>query len=119
MIRRNFITGAWETVDETDMTGTYVLRDGKLKKVGTDGVRVRNEKSSRRTICSKHPWVSKSCGVHPRRVDYVNKKAVRMGMDFQVNKKGFATATSAKGKKDAMRYFGMHNNDGGYGDICP
>jgi len=118
MIRRNFITGKWEESSE-DRSGTYVVRDGKVVRVGENGVRLRREKSSRRTICSKNPWVSKSIGVHPKRRSEVNQTAAKLGMDFQINERGFATATSAKGKRDAQKYFAMTNVDAGYGDICP
>ena len=117
MMRRHFITGKWEEVPD-DLSGTYVVRDGKVVRAG-DGVQPQTEKSSRSTLCSKNPWVSKSVGVHPTRRKFVNKQAKRLGMDFRINERGFATATSAKGKKDAYRYFGMHNLDGGYGDKCP
>lgn len=119
MMRRHFITGEWEEVDD-DLSGRYAVRDGKVVPISGPIC----EKSSRRTLCSKNPWVSRSVGVHPTRAKYVNEQAKKLGMDFQINDKGFATASSPKGKKDAMRYFGdnngpMINRDGGYGDICP
>lgn len=117
MIRRNFITGKWEESHE-DRSGTYVVRNGKVVRLA-HGEQPQREKSSRRSICSKKPWVSKSLGVHPKRQKVVNKLARKMGMDFHINERGFATATSAKGKRDAQKYFGMPNVDAGYGDICP
>jgi hypothetical protein len=113
MMRRNFITGEWEDAPD-DLSGTWVVRDGRVVRA-----KPKNEKSSRSTLCSKNPWMSRSVGVHPRRAAEVNATAKSMGMDFRINEKGFATATSPKGKKDAMRYFGMQNRDGGYGDVCP
>ncbi len=114
MLRRNFITGKWEEVED-GLSGTYAYRNGEVVRV-SGGLR---ERSSRSTLCSKNPWMSRSVGVHPKRAAEVNATAKSLGMDFKINEKGFATASSAKGKKDAMRYFGMHNQDGGYGDKCP
>lgn len=70
----------------------------------------------KKAISEERPWVSRSMGVHRQDAEATREAMKRHGCDCTVNEKGFVVATSYKGRNDAMKFFGMGDRDGGYGD---
>ncbi len=70
----------------------------------------------RKSISEERPFVSHSMGVHPRDAEKCREAMKRHGCDCTVNERGQAMAFSQKGRNDAMKFFGVGDRDGGYGD---
>jgi len=75
-----------------------------------------NPRSNRNAICEKNPWVSRSMGVHKSKIEAANKAAKEHGCRHRYNDQGFVVATSRAARNDAMKFHGMGDRDGGYGD---
>ncbi len=116
MMRRHFITGEWEEVDD-DLSGTYVVRDGQVIKSSP-----RRERSSRAAICSKNPWTSRSLGVNPEHAAEYQRELTKAGVNATVGVDGHPTVTSRDARNKLMEYQSritgenFIDRDGGYGD---
>lgn len=73
-------------------------------------------RNSREAICEKNPWTSRSMGVHPDQVKEVREDMKRHGVRAQLTNDGQIVCTSKAARNDAMKYFGVVDRDGGYGD---
>lgn len=72
--------------------------------------------NNRKAICEKHPWVSKSLGVHKSQVKETAEALKRAGARCEVDGEGRIVARSNAARNDAIKFFGLVDRDGGYGD---
>lgn len=106
MIRRHFITGEWEEVEDS----------GKHEVIVYEG---QAETNTCKSICSKRPWVSNSLAVHPLQVAAFNKAAqeARTGAYYRPDGALVCTSRGARNRELARR--GQGDGDAGYGDRPP
>ena len=62
------------------------------------------------------PIYSDSMGVHPSQVAEAREHSLKIGIPVDFTNDGRAIFTSRQQRRDYCRHFGVHDNDGGYGD---
>lgn len=62
------------------------------------------------------PIASEACAVHPRRRKEAIESAIKKGVPTEFNFKGQPIFTSRSHRKQYLKAYGMHDNDGSYGD---
>lgn len=105
-LRRHFITGEWESYDDT----------GKRQVIVYEG---KKERSSCGAISSKRPFVSQAMGVIAADAARFNAAARRNKTGAFYNEKGNAVFTSKESRRREMAARHMFDNNAGYGDQAP
>lgn len=117
-MRRNFITGEWETFAD-GQGGTYVVHEGKVIRA-EDAPRKLREKQSRSAICSKAPHVSKAMAVPIGQAAEFQAAADRnrTGVRYVPDGKGYANCVSPSrgARAREMRARNRVDNEGSFGD---
>lgn len=71
------------------------------------------------SISQKRPWISQSLAVNRKDVKAANEHAKSRGFVHRYDEKtGRATATSERGRRDAMKMQNTKALEGGYSDWC-
>lgn len=107
MLRRHFITGEWEEVEDT----------GKHEVIVYEGEAETNSCSA---TCSKRPWESKySLAVHPAQVRAFNEAAAKARTGAYYKPDGTLVCTSRGARNRELARRGHGDGDAGYGDRSP
>jgi hypothetical protein len=106
MLRRHFITGEWEEVEDS----------GKREVIVYEG---HEETKNCSAICAKKPWRSTSLAVHPLQVEAFNRAAQKARTGAYYTKDGALVAESRGARNRELARRGQGDGDAGYGDRPP